>query len=323
MTAGDNGSKPADDDPFGYLYADGQAAGATPPSGGGGYGYPGPRSSYHQVRPVGERQYKGPQQQYAQQPPAHGQVPPQQPPYGQPPYGQQQVPPGPPAAHGGPGGGRGRGPNTRGILIGAIAVLAAVVVGIGVVVLNGKDDDKTPAGADSTPSAPAQGGDEGEEDKAPKGDGDEKTPEPGELPRLDAKALKQEGGVTTSTDVSGAKAAGGVYVTGFNKVGAAVTWTLDDIVEPGKYTVFVGYTVPGKDANATITVNGTAQTRPFSLKNYANASDGDRAKGWTESYGYVELNKGTNTVKLSCEEGNQCDADLDRVWLAKGWVTRG
>lgn len=35
-------NKPEDDDPFGYLYADGQAAGATPPTSGGGYGYPGP-----------------------------------------------------------------------------------------------------------------------------------------------------------------------------------------------------------------------------------------------------------------------------------------
>ena len=40
MTPGDNGaSTPEDDDPFGYLYADGQANGAQPPS-GGGYGYP-------------------------------------------------------------------------------------------------------------------------------------------------------------------------------------------------------------------------------------------------------------------------------------------
>ena len=39
MTPGDNGpSTPEDDDPFGYLYADGQARGAQPPS--GGYGYP-------------------------------------------------------------------------------------------------------------------------------------------------------------------------------------------------------------------------------------------------------------------------------------------
>lgn len=62
MAPGNNSGSttPEDDDPFGYLYADGQAAGATPPEGaGGGYGYPNPRSSYraNQIRTVGERQY--------------------------------------------------------------------------------------------------------------------------------------------------------------------------------------------------------------------------------------------------------------------------
>lgn len=86
MTAGNNGaSKPEDDDPFGYLYADGQAAGAQPP-GQGGYGYPGPaaqpgvpRTSYNQVRTVGERQYG---QQVPHQQQAYGQQAPPQ--YGQP-----------------------------------------------------------------------------------------------------------------------------------------------------------------------------------------------------------------------------------------------
>ncbi|GFM98565.1 hypothetical protein Sfulv_33760 [Streptomyces fulvorobeus] len=85
MTAGNNGaSKPEDDDPFGYLYEDGQAAGAHA-RGQGGYGYPGPaaqpgvpRTSYHQVRTVGERQYGQhvPHQQTYGQPP--------QAPYGRP-----------------------------------------------------------------------------------------------------------------------------------------------------------------------------------------------------------------------------------------------
>src|SRR6478609_9476838 len=95
MTAGNNGaSKPEDDDPFGYLYADGQAAGAQPP-GQGGYGYPGPaaqpgvpRTSYNQVRTVGERQY--------------GQQVPQQQAYGYPPQAPQ----------GGPNGAYGR-PNPQ------------------------------------------------------------------------------------------------------------------------------------------------------------------------------------------------------------------
>ncbi|MDG4862154.1 carbohydrate-binding protein, partial [Streptomyces sp. T-3] len=63
-TPGNNGaSTPEDDDPFGYLYEDGRANGATPPSGGGGYGYPGQGRTYNQVRTVGERQYGVPPQQ--------------------------------------------------------------------------------------------------------------------------------------------------------------------------------------------------------------------------------------------------------------------
>lgn len=95
MTPGNNGaSTPEDDDPFGYLYEDGQASGATPPR-SGGYGYPGPsaphqpgvpRTSYNQVRTVGERQYgQVPQQQYGQPQAPHGQQPQQ---YGQQQYGQ-------------------------------------------------------------------------------------------------------------------------------------------------------------------------------------------------------------------------------------------
>src|SRR5689334_14363131 len=116
MTSGNNGaSTPEDDDPFGYLYADGQANGAQPPS--GGYGYP---NSVNRVRSVGQRQYG--QQAPAQQTAAYGQAAPQQPAYGQPnahyaapetfpggaPTTQQQFP-------GGGGGGR-RGPNTKGLL---------------------------------------------------------------------------------------------------------------------------------------------------------------------------------------------------------------
>ncbi len=92
MTPGNNGaSTPEDEDPFGYLYADGQAAGAQPPS-GGGYGYPG---SVNRVRPVGERQYGGqqaaaaPTAQY-QQP--YGQTVPQQQSYGAQPNAHYQAP---------------------------------------------------------------------------------------------------------------------------------------------------------------------------------------------------------------------------------------
>ena len=29
----------------------------------------------------------------------------------------------------------------------------------------------------------------------------------------------------------------------------------------------------------------------------------------------MQLNKGANKIKLSCEQGNQCNANLDQLWL--------
>ncbi|MDX6363912.1 MAG: hypothetical protein QOC85_2922 [Streptomyces sp.] len=320
MTPGNNGaSTPEDDDPFGYLYADGQAAGAQPPSGGGGYGYPG---SVNRVRAVGERQYgQGQTAQYGQaQTAQYGQVPQQQ-------YGQQQsygqpgahyaapetAPGGAPTTRQSPdGGGRGRGPNTRGLLIGAIAVVAAVVIGIGIAMLGGdSDDDKGGSASGSTPTA--------SDSAEPSQSATQQSGDEGALPTIDAKALKLDGGATTASDVKGAKAAGGVYVTNFNQAGAAVTWTVNDIPKSGKYTVYTGYSVPGVDANATLTINGKPQTTALDLKNWTGASQGDYEKGWTKTYNYIQLNKGTNTIKVSCEQGNQCDAYLDQLWLVKGW----
>ncbi|MBG0854361.1 carbohydrate-binding protein [Streptomyces spinoverrucosus] len=310
MTPGNNGaSTPEDDDPFGYLYADGQANGAQPPS--GGYGYP---NSVSRVRTVGDRPYG--QQAYGQP-----NVPQQQGTYGRPnahyaapetfpgsaPTTQQPMP-----GHGS-GGGRGRGPNTKGLLIGAIAVVAAVVIGISVAMLGG-DDDKN-AGGDQPATTPTA---EQSAESTPSGESSAESE--AELPTIDAKALQLAPGMTTASDIPGAQADGGVYVTGFNAVGASATWTVNGIPESGKYTLYVGYGVPGKDANATLTVNGTASTTPVNMKNYAKAAEGDYAKGWTRTYNYVELNKGTNTIKVSCEQGNQCDANLDQMWLVKGWV---
>jgi len=320
MAPADNGaSTPEDDDPFGYLYADGQAAGATPPSGGGGYGYPGPRS-YHQVRPVGERQYG--QQPQAAPTAAYGQAPPQQPQaYGRPNahYSAPETLPGgapttvtPPLRGGDGGGGRGRGPNTKGLLIGALAVVAAVVIGIGVAVLGGdnKDDDKG-GDAGAEPSG-------GSQSVQPSETATKKADKPVDLPKTDAKALKLEGGTSTASTVQGAKADGGVYVQGFNQVGAKLTWTVNGIPKDASYSLRVNYGVPGKDADATITVNGKAQTRPLNMDNFSGAKEGDWEKGWTNTWAVVQLSKGTNAITISCEQGNQCDANFDQMWLVKG-----
>ncbi|WP_217236968.1 CBM35 domain-containing protein [Streptomyces sp. AC555_RSS877] len=316
MTAGNNGaSTPEDDDPFGYLYADGQANGAQPPSGAGGYGYPG---SVNRVRAVGQRQYG--QQAPAAATAPYGQVP-QQGAQGQASahYAAPETFPGsaptthqPQPSYGGGGGGR-RGPNTKGLLIGAIAVVAAVVIGIAVAMTVGDGNDDasgneasaTPTVSQSAEPSPSNSNSAASED---------------DLPTIDAKALALGGTAATASDVKGAKADGGVYITGFNQVGSSVTWTVNNIPKSGKYSVYVGYSVPGKDQNATLTVNGTASNTPVDLKNWANAAEGDYAKGWTQTYNYIQLNKGTNTIKVSCEQGNQCDALLDQMWLVKGWV---
>ncbi|MFF3939153.1 carbohydrate-binding protein [Streptomyces phaeofaciens] len=317
MTPGNNGaSTPEDDDPFGYLYADGQANGAQPPS-GGGYGYP---NSVSRVRAVGERQYGQPQQQTAPYGQYGGGQPtvPQQSAYGQPnaapesftggggPTGRQ------PSAQG--GGGRGRGPNTKGLLIGAVAVVAAVVVGIAVVMANGDDgtDDDAEGNQTSTsPTAPASA-------SPSESSTSEATDE--ELPTIDAKALRLGGAAALASDVQGAQADGGVYVGNLNQVGNSVTWTVNGIPEDGTYTVFTHYSAAGEDQSMTLTVNGKVFGSKLNLGNFAKAQDGDFAKGWTKTYAWPTLTKGTNTISVSCENGDKCNVLLDQLWLKKGQV---
>ncbi|MFI7504224.1 carbohydrate-binding protein [Streptomyces sp. NPDC049687] len=317
MTPGNNGaSTPEDDDPFGYLYADGQANGAQPPS-GGGYGYP---NSVSRVRAVGERQYGQPQQQTAQ----YGQ-------YGQPTAPQQQGAYGQPNAHytapetlpgGAPtgrqpaqgGGGRGRGPNTKGLLIGAVAVVAAVVIGIAVAMANGDsgtDDDK--AGAEVSPSSSASASPSPSESSTSEAN-------EAELPTIDAKALKLGGTAALASDVEGAEADGGVYVGNLNQVGNSVTWTVNGIPKDGTYTLFAHYSAAGDDQSMTLTVNGKVFGSKLNLGNFAQADDGDFAKGWTKTYSWPTLTKGTNTISVSCENGDKCDVLLDQLYLKEGQV---
>ncbi|MDI3409109.1 carbohydrate-binding protein [Streptomyces cavernicola] len=310
MTAGNNGaSTPEDDDPFGYLYADGQAAGATPP--GGGYGYPARSSSFQQVRTVGERQY-GQQAQQGAGAGAGAQVPqqnahyaaPETLPGGQGGQGSRRQPP--------PGDGRGgRGPNTKGLLIGAIAVVAAVVVGIGAAMLSNSDDDPN-SGSDQAGSGQTAGADggQGEEPKTEPSEDAEKV----ELPKEDAKALTFTSGLAPAEDVPGAEADGGVYVTGFNTVGAKVTWTFP-MKKAGEYKLRVRYGIPGEDADATLVVNGKPNTQPLGMKNFIGSPKGDWEKGWQSTWAPVTLTKGSNVVEIACAEGNKCNANLDRVWL--------
>ncbi|MFJ4902588.1 CBM35 domain-containing protein [Streptomyces sp. NPDC088727] len=337
--AGNNGaSTPEDDDPFGYLYEDGRAAGAQPPGQGGqgGYGYPGPaaqrgvpRTSYNQVRTVGERQYgqQVPQQgaygyppqaqnnaQYGQQ---QGQYAQPQGQYGQPnaQYAAPETYPGAPTSQvphqggRGNGGGPGRGgPNTKGLLIGAIAVVAVVLIGIGAALMTG-DGDKDKKNNDAASSS---SGAAGEVEESPKPQQSKSSEAPPELPKQDAVSLKLGGTAAVEKSVKGAEGPGGAYVSGFNAVGSSVTWQAA-MEKAGSYRLTVRYAIPGKDANATLTVNGKPNSQPIGLKDFVHSSDPNWEKNWQTTWAPVDLVKGENEISISCQDGNQCDVILD--WL--------
>ncbi|MFG3117214.1 CBM35 domain-containing protein [Streptomyces sp. NPDC048197] len=303
MTAGNNGADtPENDDPFAYLYrAEGGEGGAPgSPGAGGAARQPGvPRTSYNQVRAVGQRQYG----QQAQQPVTYGQQ--------NATYAAPETLPGGDRTRGVPAPGHGGEPEPRrrnGLLIGAVAVVAVVCIGIGVAMLTNNGDDTKNANAGK--SGPTAG------DTVKPSEQPHTKPKPGELPKEDAGSLRLDGGATTAKDVPGARSAGGTYIGGMNTPGASATWTVD-VDTAGKYKLWVGYGVPGKDANLTLNVNGTTIPRPVNMGNFAHGPEGAWDKGWTKTWSYVQLNKGTNTVKLSCESGNQCDVNLDQVWLAR------
>ncbi|MEU8763646.1 CBM35 domain-containing protein [Streptomyces sp. NPDC048659] len=312
MAAGNDGAKtPEDDDPFGYLYEDGQAAGAQPPQ-GAGYGYPGPvsqpgvpRTSYNQVRTVGERQYGGPQAYVPQQQGQPGQQGYHQP---HPQYAAPETYPGGPQTRPihQPPAGRG-GPNTKGLLIGAVAVVAVVVLGIAAAVITNSGEDKNTAGA----TAGGSGATTPAEDSPSTAPTPSSQP-PTALPQQDAATLKLGGSAVLAKDIKGAEGADGAYVTGFNAVGSSVTWHATMPTE-GRYRLTVRYAIPAVDANATLTVNGKANSQPIGLKNFIKSSDPNLEKNWQTTWAPVDLKKGANEIKISCETGNQCDVLLD--WL--------
>jgi hypothetical protein len=350
MTAGNDGA-PENDDPFAYLY---RSEGGEQQPDPAAVQQPGiPRTSHHQIQRVGERRpqppqapsgYGYPQQQapsgygYPQQQAPSGYGYPQQQQqtqaYGRPaaqpqqPYddrsyddGQQgyggggqapgQQPPGRRA-----GGGRqdGGGPGRKGLLIAAVAVVAAVAIGIGVAMTNGSGDDKdkasdkptspavtSPAPSRTTPSVAAE-------------------PTPFDSKMTDASTLALAGGAQRSTEHPGANAKGGVYVDHLTQVGAGVTWTVT-VPKAGQYTLFTYYGNAGEDASLHLTVNGTPRTDPVNLRNYGDYTDW--AKAWNNhTYSWIDLKEGSNTLSLSCRQGDQCAVNLDQFDLKQGQVTK-
>jgi hypothetical protein len=313
MTAENDGTgaTPEGDDPFGYLYRQEGGDGSPAPQAGT------PRRSFNQVRAVGERQYGGYGGQYGggpgtQQTAAYGQQPNAH--YAAPetmPGGRAATPP-PPGGSGYGGNGHG-GPRSRnGLLIGALAVVAAVVIGIGAAIYfnsGGKDEAQNGGAA----AAGADGGKSGQQKPGGKL---RKGKQIGK--KQDASKFQLAGGAAAASDVPGAESSDGSYVGSMNATGASATWTTGNVPKAGLYTLYVRYGVPGKDANGTLSVNGKPQTQPLNMSNFGQAEEGDWEKGWTRTYAYVDLKQGTNTFKISCEEGNKCEFNLDQVWLKAG-----
>lgn len=314
MTAENDGTgaTPEGDDPFAYLYRGqgGDGSTASQPQPGA------PRRSYNQVRTVGERQYGG---GYGGQPSAHYAAP-ETMPGGR---AATRQAPGPQGGDGyggydgeGADGYSGHGGRSRnGLLIGALAVVAAVVVGIGAAIYFNNDGKDGAKAGDSSGSA--AGGKGGQQNKpGPAG----KLRKGKLVSKQDAARLSLAGGAATATDVPNAQGAGGAYIGGMNAQGASATWTIGNVPKSGQYTLFVRYGVPGADANSTLSVNGTALSHPLNMSNFAHAQQGDWAKGWTKTFAWVQLKKGQNDVKISCEQGNQCNFNLDQVSLKAGKV---
>ncbi|GAA4960381.1 hypothetical protein GCM10023238_29360 [Streptomyces heliomycini] len=113
------------------------------------------------------------------------------------------------------------------------------------------------------------------------------------------RALSLSGGAAKASDVKGAKADGGVYVAGFNQVGAKVH--LDRRRHQGSRQLrfYTRYRHPGRGCRRHLVVNGKAETRPLNMKNFGGTPKDDWEKGWQTTWANVNLNEGNEHDRCS------------------------
>jgi hypothetical protein len=226
---------------------------------------------------------------------------------------QQQLPGQPPYGGGHRSGGGYQdeeAPSRKGLLIVAVAIVAAVAIGIAYAMTNGSGSDKNTA-KDKPTTAPVTSA-------APSQTTPSVAPTPFDSSKVDAATLVLGGGAQQSTQWPGASASGGTYVDHMTTVGASVTWTVT-VPKDGPYTLFTYYGNAGDDATLTLSINGTARSNPVNLLNYGHYTDWSKA--WSNhTYSWVDLKKGSNTLQLSCGDGNQCGVNLDQFELKQGQV---
>ncbi|MBL1067573.1 carbohydrate-binding protein [Streptomyces sp. 7-21] len=290
MTAGNNGGAMPpdnDDDPFGYLYRpDGQSSGqAASPSRG--------PASYHNVRPVGERTFGG-QQGYRPQPDAR--------------YAAPEAQVGAPApAPAGPRRAAPEPPRRNGLLIGAIAVVLAVVAGVGAAILFSSGGEEETAGGDPTPAPTATEDEENAEGS--EGDDDENEPEePEALPTAGPADVELSGGAAIESELPGASTEDGSYIAILGRQDATITWTFE-LPEGGSYELFTEYATVSDGQTMSFSVNGTPRDDAIDTRDYGGT--GDWESSWYDTYNYVDLTEGTNTIQLTC--GDSCDIAIQRL----------
>ena len=315
MTAEDNGV-PEDDDPFAYLYRGQEGDDARNVAQQPGV----PRTSYQQATQVGRTQYGQPRPQSGppQQAPQYQQQYQQQQspsPYPGQQY-QQQVPPQsapqsgqlPPS-----GGGRSKsrsGGSNRAVTYGAIGVVLAVVVGIGVALVNSGGTPKpSPTAAGSGQSAST----------APTGASTSPTASPAAPSgATDVSGMTLGGGAVVMNNHTGGVSTDGKFVP-LTASGMSVTWTNVSVPTTGSYYFWVHYANAGsaQPDPFTLTVNGKALPNTINLTNWDNINDWDKA--WQRSYSQnVPLNAGTNTIELSYGAGSNSGVNVDQFAVTKG-----
>ncbi|WP_309505696.1 CBM35 domain-containing protein, partial [Streptomyces phytophilus] len=189
-----------------------------------------------------------------------------------------------------------------------IAIVAAVL-------FSGDGEGSDVGGGDAESVAPSPDG-KGDDD-GPKNGDDKPAKDPIDPPSEDGTKLELAGGAVVGSDTNVSE--DGSYVHGMENEGASATWK-PEVDAAGEYTLFVDYSVPGKDAELTLTVNGDG--RSVNMENFAKAKKNDWQAGWTRTYQWINLDEGANEITLSCESGNKdCQTAISQVELKKGQVT--
>lgn len=190
---------------------------------------------------------------------------------------------------------------------GAIGVVLAVAIGIGVALVDGSGG-KTPV---SSPS----GSTVASTSSAPSASSTPSTTASAALPgATNVSGMTLGGGAVPANNHTGAASTDGKFVP-LTASGMSITWSSVTVPTAGSYTFWVHYANAGGggDNPFTLTVNGKALPQTINLKNWAGSTSWDQA--WQRSYSPVTLNAGSNTIEVSYGSGSNAGINVDQLAL--------